>query len=352
LRCLLEAARSYLTVVIESGAREIMVHWPQQMPTQPSLFDSAPQFDRDSLRRRIRALADQQIFIGTSSWRYEGWLNQIYTPARYMTRGRFSKTKFHEEAIEEYADTFPIVGADFSFYAIPETPFWRKVFAAAPKRLKWDLKVPEEFTARRFSKQPRYGARAGHINPGFLDADAFRTGFLGPLETYLDRVGVFLIEFGTFSQASYPEPKRFADDLDAFLRGLPRGLRYAVEIRNDNFLDVSYFDVLKANGVAHIFNSWSRMPSLQQQILIDDAFTTSFTGVRALLRPGRAYSEAVQMFKPYTRIAEEYPSARQAIRDLIKRAKQDAISAFIHINNRLEGNAIQTIEAVVGKDSF
>src|SRR3954470_24933502 len=38
----------------------------------------------------------------------------LYTPERYMTRGRFSKKRFHEECIHEYAETFPIVGGDFS----------------------------------------------------------------------------------------------------------------------------------------------------------------------------------------------------------------------------------------------
>ena len=93
------------------------------------------------------------------------------------------------------------------------------------------------------------------------------------------------MEFGTFSKAAYPEPERFFDDLDGFLCQLPKDLRYSVEIRNDNFLDARYFGILRSNRVAHIFNSWSRMPSLRQQILTDEAFTAPFTVVRALLRP-------------------------------------------------------------------
>lgn len=46
------------------------------MPSQASLFDVGPQFDRRALRSKIRALAERKIFFGTSSWRYEGWLNQ------------------------------------------------------------------------------------------------------------------------------------------------------------------------------------------------------------------------------------------------------------------------------------
>ena len=150
------------------------------MPSQPSLFDVGPQFNRWELHSKIRALAERKIFIGTSSWRYEGWLNQIYTLERYMTRGRFSKKKFHEESIQEYAETFPIVGADFSFYSIPEPSFWRNLFAAAPRHLKWDLKVPEDFTAKRFSRQARHGPRAGQDNPTFLDAEAFQGGVPRP----------------------------------------------------------------------------------------------------------------------------------------------------------------------------
>lgn len=319
------------------------------MSLQPSLFDNVSTFDREGLAARVRALAERKVFIGTSSWRYEGWLGQVYTPERYFTRGKFSKKKFNEESIQEYAETFPIIGGDFSFYSIPEASFWQKVFTAAPTHLKWDLKIPEDFTTKRFSKQPRYGPRAGQENPTFLDSDAFGSAFLEPLTPFLDRVGIFLIEFGTLSKASYAEPKAFFDDLDSFLRRLPRGLQYGIEIRNDDFLDATYFDVLKANRVAHIFSSWSRMPSLRQQLLIDDAFTAPFTAARALLRPGRDYAHAVEMFSPYTQVKEEYPSARQALRDLICRSQERDISAYIHVNNRLEGNAIQTIEGVVSR---
>src|SRR3954451_7243334 len=114
------------------------------MPSQPNLFESVPTFDRQRLAAESRTLAERKIFIGTSSWRYEGWLGQVYTPERYYTRGRFSKKKFHEESIQEYAETFPIIGGDFSFYSIPEPSFWKSVFGSAPARLKSDLKIPED----------------------------------------------------------------------------------------------------------------------------------------------------------------------------------------------------------------
>lgn len=55
----------------------------------------------------------------------------------------------------------------------------------------------------------------------------------------------------------------------------------------------------------------------------------------------------MKLFSPYNEVKEEYPSARQALRDLIGRAAERKIEAYIHVNNRLEGNAIETIAAVV-----
>lgn len=99
-------------------------------PLQRSLFQPESAFSREKLALLLRTLADRGVLIGTSSWRYEGWLGQIYTPERYYSRGRFSTAKFKEECIEEYAQIFPVVGADFTFYAAPTPEFWQKLFAA------------------------------------------------------------------------------------------------------------------------------------------------------------------------------------------------------------------------------
>src|SRR5438876_11475666 len=101
-----------------------------------------PTFDRASLAARLRELADQNIRIGTSSWKYEGWLDQIYSRERYLSRGRFSKKRFESECLAEFSETFPTVCGDFAFYQFPTPEFWSKLFAMVPPGLKMALKVP------------------------------------------------------------------------------------------------------------------------------------------------------------------------------------------------------------------
>jgi uncharacterized protein YecE (DUF72 family) len=187
-------------------------------------------------------------------------------------------------------------------------------------------------------------------NPNFLSAEMFDEAFLQPLTPYRNRIAVLIFEFGTFSKKSYPEPPLFFADLDEFLRRLPKTWRYSIEIRNEDFLDAAYFDILRKHGVAHVFNSWNRMPPLHKQIQIAEAFTTSFTVVRALLRAGRSYEQAVEAFSPYDHIQDENPKAREAIKAVINRARRKREPAYLFINNRLEGNAPMTIKAILEQD--
>jgi hypothetical protein len=89
------------------------------------------------------------------------------------------------------------------------------------------------------------------------------------------------------------------------------------------------------------------MPSLEDQSQIDEAFTADFTVVRALLRCGRQYERAVESFEPDSEIKEVCDHARLGMRKIVERALTTRTSAFVFVNNRLEGNAPSTIEAVV-----
>ena len=306
------------------------------------LFDSTPAFDRAALAGRLRALAAENIWIGTSSWKYLGWLDQIYSRERYAARGKFSQKRFEAECLAEYAETFPIVCGDFTFYQFPTLEYWERLFSRAPAGLRFALKVPEEVTAEVFPKHARYGPRAGIRNESFLNADAMAALFLEPLERYRDRIAALIFEFGTRATP----PREFVSRLGLFLDAMPSSFRYAVEVRNRTYLDAAYFDCLSERKVAHVFNAWTKMPPLAEQISIPGAFTTDFTVVRALLREGCAYEQAVEQLSPYDEVRDENPEGREALRALIRRMREERRAALIFVNNRFEGNAPTTIQAI------
>jgi uncharacterized protein YecE (DUF72 family) len=301
------------------------------------------------LAPRLRALAAEGIYFGTSSWKYEGWLGSIFTEERYHTRGKLSKKKFEDTCLAEYAQTFPCVCGDFAFYQFPSADYWKRLFDQVPGDFLFGLKVPEDITIATWPKHARYGARAGNLNEHFLDAGTFAQFFTRRLEPYQGQVGPLIFEFGMFNKQTFPTPGDFFTRLDSFLAELPGGFQYAVEIRNPEYLSPAYFDRLAAHNVAHVFSAWTRMPALDEQAQLADAYTADFAVVRALLRKGRGYEQAVDTFEPYKLIQEPNEGARNGMQEIAEQSRKQKKTAFLFVNNRLEGNAPSTIEAVVGK---
>ncbi|MBN2561080.1 MAG: DUF72 domain-containing protein [Phycisphaerae bacterium] len=340
---------------------QLAFNWAEDAPTPPQL---APLPRIAPLANRLKNLAERGVYLGTSSWKYPGWIGQVYDPVRYQHRGKLAPRQFERECLAEYATVFPTVGGDFSFYQFPSPATWRQVFDQLPVGFRFSLKVPEDITARHWPNLPRYGQRAGTDNPHFMDAALLHDQLLGPLESYRDKLGVIMFEFGTLhDRPTSPARNRPADQpadqplnqaswfaaaLDRLLSRLPLDrFKFAVEVRNREFLceGSDYLACLKSHGVAHCLNSWTRMPSLAEQLRIPGIFTAGHVAARLLLRPGRAYQQAVDMFSPYERVQEPYPDGRSALRELIERCLANQRTLFAFVNNRFEGNAPETIDA-------
>ena len=307
-------------------------------------------FDRDQLARDAAALAGRGVFIGGSSWKYAGWFGQLYDQARYVYRGKFSEARFERLCLAEYAEVFKTVCVDAAYYKFPTAQYLEGLVSQAPADFLFALKVTDEITIKSFANLPRHGPRAGQLNANFLNADVFSREFLKPCEPFRNNIGLLMFEFSKFYPADFARGRDFVEALDGFLAKLPGGWRYGVEIRNRNFLHPDYFVALSRHGVTHVFNSWSDMPPVSEQLALTASRTAPDTlAARFLLRPGRDYEEAVKLFSPYSEVKEPYPEGRAAGIKLIAEAltSQGAKKAFIFVNNRFEGNALETIRAML-----
>jgi Protein of unknown function DUF72 len=120
-----------------------------------------------------------------------------------------------------------------------------------------------------------------------------------------------------------------------------------VEIRNKGWLQPDYFAMLRSYNAAHVYNNWTRMPSVGEQMAIEGSETADFTVARFLLKPGRTYDAAVEQFKPYREVKERQDEARTAAAKLLEGSFTRKRLCYIYINNRLEGCAPLTADAIM-----
>jgi len=108
-----------------------------------------------------------------------------------------------------------------------------------------------------------------------------------------------------------------------------------------------YRDMLKAHGVAHIYNHWASMPPLSDQHrLLESTFRAPFVVFRLLTPLGLAYEKAVERYKPYDRIVAAQPRMRQDTVAVVQQAVAAGTSPHVLVNNRAEGCAPLTVQAL------
>ena len=112
--------------------------------------------------------------------------------------------------------------------------------------------------------------------------ELFERQFLNPLKPHREKIGPHIFEFSPFHKADFKHGRDFVAALDQFLGALPKGWDYGIELRNKTWLQMEYFETLRRHGIAHVFNSWSRIPSVAEQLAIPESITTDFIDTRII----------------------------------------------------------------------
>jgi uncharacterized protein YecE (DUF72 family) len=281
------------------------------------------------------------VRLGTSSWTFPGWSGLVYR-RRYPDERTFVK-----RSLEEYA-RFPLfrtVGVDRSFWApIPE-PELAAYAAQMPAGFRCVMKVWEEITTVSYASHPRFGPRAGQLNPNFLDASVFRARISEPAERALgEKLGAYVLEIPP--PPKLPHRPTFERTLARFLEDAPRGVHYAIELRDRRLLTRRHLELLRAHGASHVLNHWSRMPSIGEQLELPGSLAGPIAVARLMLPPGKAYQEQKAAFEPFDRLLVPDPAMRDDVSRLVGAARARGIELYVIVNNKVEGSSPHTVRAL------
>jgi uncharacterized protein YecE (DUF72 family) len=320
------------------------------MPGDRTAMDGSEQLDLWKERSEGGRLAAEPALLsplirfGTSTWTYEGWQGLVYK--KHYPPSRFKSECLAEYARYEYNGTrlFRTVGFDFTFYGPPTSRQLAHYAGQLPADFDVCSKVWEEVTVPTYSKHPRYGSADGS-NPHFLDADYFLEQVVAPYAAvFKPHAGPFIFEF---QRTLGSEPGQFLERLDKFLGRLPKMWEYAAEVRHHTLLTPDYHAILSTHGVAHVYNHWTHMPRLSEQHQMQNMnFTAPFVLLRLLTPRGVKYEDAVKLYKPYDKIVQPLPEMRADTVSLLQQAVREQRRAYVLVNNRSEGAAPRTIQAI------
>ena len=293
--------------------------------------------------RATAARLPRTIHMGTSTWSFPGWRGIVWS-------GEHTEAVLAKRGLHAYAQ-HPLlrsVGVDRTHYA-PVAPEVLAAYAHdVPREFRFLVKAHELCSLAVIPNHPRYGDKRGGGNPLFFDAAYARDAVVGPyVEGLGDRGGVLLFQLAAQPMdALGGSPRRFAERLYRFLRDLPKGPRYAVEVRNAQLLGPDYAAALHHGGAVHCFALHPSLPPPAQQLALVGEQPALV--VRWLLARHHEYESAKNAYAPFDRLIDPDPPARAAVVALLREAASRGKPAFLIVNNKAEGSAPLSIERVAG----
>ncbi len=193
------------------------------------------------------------LLLGTSSWSAKSWVGPFYPPGTPPA-----------DFLSVYACHFQTVEIDSTYYRIPSRKMVQGWFDRTPPGFTFAAKFPAEVTHKKL----------------LVNCERETDGFLGVMELLGGKLGPLLLQFPYLNQEVMPSCDEFLSRLARYLECLPRTHRYAVEVRNKNWLGQPLLDLLRQHGVALALVDQVWMPTITQLAEKFDVLTADFTYIR------------------------------------------------------------------------
>ncbi|MGA8366674.1 MAG: DUF72 domain-containing protein, partial [Candidatus Acidiferrales bacterium] len=219
---------------------------------------------------------------------------------------------------------FDTVEVDSTFYRTPSASTVRGWYAKTPKDFLFALKVPQVITHEKV----------------LVDCDAEFKASLSAADLLGEKLGPLLFQFGYFNRAAFRGVNDFLARLKPFLKKLPKDHKFAVEIRNKNWLVPQFVEALRERGVALTLIDQSWMPRPAQWFEKFDPITADFTYVR-WLGDRKGIEEWTKVWNKA--IVDRSPELAEWA-EILGKVRKRKIQIFAYANNHYAGYGPATVE--------
>jgi len=222
---------------------------------EPTLFQLEKPAELADQLKIDRPFSLPGILLGTSAFTAAGWEGSFY-PKGMQSR----------DFLSYYATQFATVEVDSTFYRCPSARTVTNWVAQTPDRFIFSVKVPQIITHDK----------------ALADCDSEFEEFVKTMDNLGPKLGPMVFQFPFFDRWKFPKQDHFLAVLAPFLKKLPTDHKFAVEIRNKNWLDAEFADVLRERNVALALTDTSFVPRPWEIKNSFDLITASFIYVRWL----------------------------------------------------------------------
>jgi uncharacterized protein YecE (DUF72 family) len=292
-----------------------------------------------------------QLYLGTSSWYFPGWEGLVWDKL-------YAQDALSKHGLAAYAQhpLLHTVSIDSSFYRPLPAAKFAQYAAAVPPEFRFMVKAPALFCDALI--RDREGAETPMRtlpNPQFLDASVAQASFISQVMQGLGaRAGVLVFQLSPIPRGLLDDVPGLIERIATFMHALPpsHGTLHALEIRNAELLRPELASALKAANWRYCLGLHAFMPPIEAQLPMLRATWPGPLVCRWSLQRGLKYEGAKSQFHPFNRLAAPDVNTREALAKVIKGTISAGQKAYVTINNKAEGSAPLSVQALAEAVAF
>jgi uncharacterized protein YecE (DUF72 family) len=256
-------------------------------------------------------LSAPPVYLGTSGFTAAGWIGSFY-PAGLKAA----------DYLSFYADHFETVEVDSTFYGRPSTRTVNNWAAKVPTGFVFSVKVPHVITHDK----------------ALVNCGAELEEFLSVMGILGEKLGPVVLQFPRFDKWKIKDRHEFTDRLIPFLKKLPSGYKFALEIRNREWLNAEFAGLLREYQLALVLQDLSDMPKPTE--LGFDPITTDLAYIRWLGDRRQIESQTTNWSKTLVDRTKDLSEWVKYCYPIVKRG----VKVFAYANNHYSGHAPDSVE--------
>jgi len=280
-----------------------------------------------------------ELRIGTCSWKYPSWHGLVYSHPKGI------------DYLKEYARTYNTVEVDQWFWSLfgensikMPSPYEVETYRNSVRNdFRFSVKVSNSITLTHFYRKKKNEPLKQ--NKSFLSPEVFQK-FLRAIEPLHDVLGPLIFQFEYLNRQKMKSQNQFQRIFGDFIKEMPEAFQYAIEIRNPNYLNESYFEFLSANKLSHVFLQGYYMPDItglykkwRSYILKQPVSIIRLHG------PGRQEIEKATG-KEWNKIVSPKDEELENVAEMVEDLMDKGVDVYLNVTNHYEGSAPLTIEKI------
>ena len=255
------------------------------------------------------------ILLGTSAFTANGWQGSFY-PSGMKSR----------DFLTYYATQFATVEVDSTFYGCPSASTVNNWSARTPEDFIFCVKVPQIITHEK----------------ALVDCDSEFDEFVKTMDILGPKLGPIIFQFPLFDRWKFTKQDSFLGVITPFLEKLPADHKFVIEIRNKNWLDAKFADVLRVHNVALALTDTSFVPRPWEMKEEFDMVTVVFTYVRWLGDRKGIEKQTTTWDKTVIDRSSDLKKWVDLLREMVMNKKLRKLFAFA--NNHYAGHGPATVK--------